>query len=108
MFNPPAAPHFVGSWERLVQIFKLSLYKVIGSRTLSDDICRTLVCKIESNMNSRHLTNVLSEFNDHLPLTPNQFLLGRASVNYPLGLFETQKITGSKLWKSAQELASHF
>ena len=108
VFNPPAAPHFGGSWERLVQIFKLSLYKVIGSRTLSDDILWTLVCEIESNMNSRPLTNVTSEINDPLPLTPNQFLLGRASVNYPPGLFETQKVTVSRSWKSAQELASHF
>ena len=108
VFNPPAAPHFGGSWERLVQIFKLSLYKVIGSRTLSDDILWTLVCEIESNMNSRPLTNVPSEINDPLPLTPNHFLLGRASLNYPPGLFESQKVTVSRSWKSAQELASHF
>ena len=108
VFNPPAAPHFGGSWERLVQIFKLSLYKVIGSRTLSDDILWTLVCEIESNMNSRPLTNVPIEINDPLPLTPNHFLLGRASVNYPPGLFETQMVTVSRSWKSAQELASHF
>ena len=108
VFNPPAAPHFGGSWERLVQIFKLSLYKVIGSRTLSDDILWTLVCEIESNMNSRPLTNVPSEINDPLPLTPNHFLLGRAPLNYPPGLFESQKVTVSRSWKSAQELASHF
>ena len=29
-FNPPTASHFGGIWERLVQFFKLSLYKVIG------------------------------------------------------------------------------
>ena len=68
----------------------------------------TLVCEIESNMNSRPLTNVPSEINDPLPLTPNHFLLGRASVNYPPGLFETQKVTVSRSWKSAQELALHF
>ena len=100
VFNPPAAPHFGGSWERLVQIFKLSLYKVIGSRNLSDDILGTLVCEIESNMNSRPLTNDPSETNDPLPLTPNHFLLGRASVKYPPGLFETQKVTVSRSWKS--------
>ncbi|XP_075256011.1 uncharacterized protein LOC142348522 [Convolutriloba macropyga] len=108
VFNPPAAPHFGRSWERLMQIFKLSLYKVIGSRTLSDDILWTLVCEIESNMNSRPLTNVPSEINDPLPLTPNHFLLGRSPLNYPPGLFESQKVTVSRSWKSAQELASHF
>ena len=108
VFNPPAAPHFGGSWERQVQIFKLSLYKVIGSRTLSDYILWTLVCEIETNMYSRRLTNDPSKINDPLSLTLNHFLLGRASVNYPPGTFETQKVTVSRSWKSAQELASHF
>ena len=37
MFIPPATPRFGGSEseERLLQIFKSSLYKVIGSRTLA-------------------------------------------------------------------------
>ena len=73
VFNPPAAPHFGGSWERLVQIFKLSLYKVIVSKTLSDDNLLTLVCEIQSNINSRPLTNDPKEINDPLPLTPNRF-----------------------------------
>ena len=107
-FNAPVAPHFGGSWERLVQIFKLSLHKVIGSGTLSDYILWTLLYEIESSMNSRLLTNVPSEINGPLPLTLNHFLLGRSSVNYPPGLFETQKVTVSRSWKSAEELASHL
>ena len=43
VFNPPAAPRFGGSWERIVQIFKLSQYKIIGFKMLSDDISLTLV-----------------------------------------------------------------
>ena len=53
-------PSFGENWERLVQIFELSLYKVIGSRNLSDDILWTQVCEIKSNMNSGPLTNVPS------------------------------------------------
>ena len=108
VFNPPAAPHFGESWKRLVQIFKLSLYNVYGSNTLSDDFLLTLVCEIDSNMNSRPLTNVPIEIKDPLLLTPHHFLLDRSSVNYPPGIFETQKVTVSVSRKSAQELASHF
>ena len=108
MFNAPAPPHFGGSWERLVQIFKLSLYKVIGSGTLSDYIFWTLLCGIESNMNSGPLTIVPIEINGPLLLMLNHFLLGRASINYPPGLFETQKVTVSRSWKSAEEPASHL
>ena len=81
---PPAAPHFDGKWERLVQIFKLSLYKVIGSRTLTDEILSTVSCEIEASMNYRPLTNVPYDINDPLPLTPNHFLLGRSSISLRL------------------------
>ena len=67
-----------------------------------------LVRENESNLNSRALTNALSEINDPLPLTPNHFLLGRASINYPPRLFETHKVIVSRSWKTALKLASHF
>ena len=70
MFKPPAALHFSGSRERLEQIIKLPLLKVIGSRTFSFDILWTLVCEIECNMNSRPLINVPKKINDPLALTP--------------------------------------
>ena len=107
-FNPPLAPHFGGSWERLIQVFKLSLYKVIGSRTLTHETLSTFTCEIESNMNSRPLTYTLSDINDPLPLTPNHFLLGRPTVNFPPGVFSERKITISKSWRTSQHLAEHF
>ena len=107
-FNPPAAPHFGGIWERLVQIFKLSLYKVIGSRTLTDEILNTVSCEIEASMNSRPLTKVPYDINDPLPLTPNHFLLGRSSVNLSPCVFIGKEKNLSKGWRSSQQIATHF
>ena len=44
-FNPPAVPLLGGSWERLVQFFKLSLYNFIGSQTLHDNTLNTFFAK---------------------------------------------------------------
>ena len=107
-FNPPAAPHFGGIWERLVQIFKLSLYKVSGSRTLTDEILCTVTCEMEANMNTRPLTNVPIDINDPLPLTPNHFLLGRSSVNLPPGVFIGDKRNISKACRTSQQIAADF
>ena len=107
-FNPPAGPHFGGNWERLVQILKLSLYKVIGSRTLTDEILCTVTCEIEANMNSRPLTNVPSDINDLLPLRPNHFLLGRSSVILPPGVFIGDEKNISKAGRTLQQIAAHF
>ena len=107
-FNPPSAPHFGGSWERLIRIFKDSFYKVIGPRTLSDETIATYTCEIEAFMNSRPLTTVSSDPADMEPLTPNHFLLGRSSPNLPPGLFTPRHITNKKTWKQAQLLAQHF
>ena len=86
-FNPPAVPNFGGIWERLVQIFKLSLYKIIGSRTLTEEILSTVSCEKEASMISRPLTNVPYDINDPLPPTPKYFLLGCSSKNLSLCVF---------------------
>ena len=91
-----------------MQIFKLSLYKVIGSRTLTDEILCTVTCEIEANMNSGHLTNVPNDINDPLPRTPNHLLLGRPSVNLPPGVFVGDKKNISKAWRKLQQIAAHF
>ena len=105
-FNPPLAPHFGGSWENLIQVFKLSLYKVIGSRTITNEILSAFNCEIEFNMNSRPLTNTSNYINDPLPLTLKHFLLGRPTFNFPPGVFSERKITISKSWRTSQHLAN--
>ena len=107
-FNPQAAQHFGGSGKRLVQIFKLSLYKIVASRALTDEILCAVTCKIETNMNSRPLKNAPSDINDSLPLTSNHFLLGRSSVNLPSVVFIGDVGKISKAWRTSQQKAAHF
>ena len=107
-FNPLAVPHFGGIWDRLVQIFKLSLYQVIGSQMPTEEILCTVTCEIEANMNSRPLTNVPRDINEPLPLTPNHFLLGRSSVNLPPAVFVGDEKIISKAWRTSQQIADLF
>ena len=62
--NPPSAPYNGGIWERFVRIFKLTLYNVIGSRNLTDEILNTVSCEMEASANSRSLANVPYDIND--------------------------------------------
>ncbi|XP_075264725.1 uncharacterized protein LOC142356827 [Convolutriloba macropyga] len=56
-FNPPAAPHFGGVWERLVKSFKKALYNVLGKQSLTEDRLRTVLCVVEQLMNNRPHTD---------------------------------------------------
>ena len=107
-FYPPVEPHFGGVWERLVQVFKLSVYKVIGSRTQTDDTLTTLTSEIEANMRWRPIANIPSDIIDPLPLTPIHFLPGRPSINIPPSIFTPTHITISKSWKTTQQLTTEF
>ena len=66
------------------------------------------VSNVETNMNSRPLTNVPSDINEPLPLTPNHFLQGRSSLNLPPGVFVGDEKNISKAWRTSQEIAAHF
>ncbi len=82
-FNPPAAPHHGGSWERLLRSVKCVLYAILGSRKLHDELLLTAFCLVEQTQNARPLVPVSSDPNDLDALTPNPFLLGRSSFSLP-------------------------
>ncbi len=59
------------------------MYSVLGSRRLTDEVLTTTVAIVEQVLNARPLTAVSADLEDLEALTPNHFLLGRASVSLP-------------------------
>ena len=94
VFNPPGAPHFGGSWERLSKLFKLSLISLSvckhGMITPSFAKSNNLVCKIKFSMSLRPLSNVPADITDPFLLSRNHFFLGRPSNNVPPLQFSEQ------------------
>ncbi|XP_062535270.1 uncharacterized protein LOC134204460 [Armigeres subalbatus] len=74
-FNPPAAPHMGGAWERLVRTVKSTLETISVSRTPNEETFQTLLTEVEGIINSRPLTFVPLETEDDEALTPNHFLM---------------------------------
>lgn len=74
-FNPPAAAHYGGVWERLIRTLKRILFSVTKQQTLDDESLLTVMCEVEMILNSRPLTTISDDPNDLEPLTPNQLLL---------------------------------
>ena len=82
-FNPPAAPHHGGSWERLVRSCKRVFYAILGNRRLTDEVLNTTFILVEQSLNARPITPVSADPNELDALTPNHFLLGRSTCNLP-------------------------
>ena len=103
-FNPPAAPHFGGVWERLVRSCKKALYNVLGKQKLTEDRLRTVLCVVEQIVNNRPLTDVSGDVTDLQPLTPNHFLMGQISVNWPSSLFSGTEASYRKLFRDQSSI----
>ncbi len=54
-FSPERAPHFGGLWEAAVKSAKYHLKRVIGAQKLDYEEFSTVLCQVESCMNSRPL-----------------------------------------------------
>ncbi|XP_037813637.1 uncharacterized protein LOC119604840 [Lucilia sericata] len=90
-FNPPAAPHMGGAWERLVRTVKTILYAMCPAFKFNDESLKSAFCEIEFIINSRPLTFVALDSAEDDPLTPNHLLLGSAD-GWPKGVI-TEIIT---------------
>ena len=108
-WNPPAAPHFGGVWERLVGSVKRALSVVLGGHVVTDEVLATVFCEVENMVNSRPITHVPDEYDGHnlTALTPNHFLLGKNNTALAPGDFRDD-MTSRKRWRRAQALADHL
>ena len=107
-FNPPGASHYGGTWERLIRSIRKHLKSVCNEQILTDESLSTLMCEIESILNSRPLTTVSNDRYDLEPLTPNHLLLLKPNESLPPGVFDKRDSYSRKQWRQVQYLANVF
>ncbi|XP_070075707.1 uncharacterized protein [Drosophila takahashii] len=105
-FNPPAAPHMGGAWERMVRSIKTVLYKISPHQKFSDESLRTAMLEIELTVNSRPLTFVSLDHDDQEALTPNHFLLGSSNGTKPF--CDPERIYYRWCLRQSEQFANHF
>ena len=106
-FNPPAASHMGGIWERMIRSVRKVLTSIVKEQTMNDETLSTVMCEAEAVVNSRPITSVSDDHKDCGPLTPNHLLTLRGSTSLPAGSFELRDIYRRR-WRQAQYLADLF
>lgn len=109
-FNTPASSHMGGSWERMIRTIRSILNGILGSNrpNLNNDELNTLMCEVESVLNSRPLT-AIDQSNTLEPLTPNHLLtLKPKCLLPPPGEFSPSDMYVRKRWRHIQFLAEEF
>ena len=106
-WNPPAAPHFGGVFERMIRSAKRAVNAVLGNADVKDEELLTVFTGVESLMNSRPLTQSSSDPNDEPVLTPNHFLVGHMGGELAPENVDTTKFNPRRRWRRVQELIRH-
>lgn len=101
IFNPPAGSHFGGVWERCIRTVRKVMTALLNQQTLDDEGLVTLMCEVESIINSRPSTKV---FEDMEALTPNHLLLLRSGSLLPPGIFNKDDLYSRRRWRQVQYL----
>jgi hypothetical protein len=107
-FNPLAASHFGGVWERMVRSAKTALNAVLGNQRLTVKILQTALTLVENILNSHNVTPMNEDLSDPECLTPNHLLLGRACPNLPPDVFTEKDLSAKPKWRITQALAEQW
>ncbi len=110
-WNPPAASHMGGAWERQIRTVRSILSSLIRDygHALNDESLRTLMTEVECMVNSRPLTFPSSDTRDLQPLTPNHILTMKSKVVMPPpGEFQKGDVYLRRRWRRVQYLANIF
>ena len=107
-FNPPAAPHMGGVWERLVRSVKEVMTGLMKHQVLTDQQLLTLLTEVEGIINSRPLTHVSEDPKDIEALTPNHILLGKHRNWTSLRDIDEKDVTSRRKYRQVQAFAKIF
>ena len=108
IFNPPGAPHFGGLWESAVKSIKYHLRRMIGEQTLTFIEYSTLLCRIESILNSRPLLPLSDDITDIEQLTPSLLVSQRSSYFIPEPNLREKNVSVNKRYELISQLTQHF
>jgi hypothetical protein len=108
-FSAPLAPHWGGSWERMVRSVKSSLKSTLRNRRATLEEFRTVLLNSEAVVNSRPLTLVSDDPNDPLVISPSHLNIGRSLMSLPDNLAKDQRHdTVAVMWHERQRLHQEF
>ena len=108
IFNPPLGSHHGGVWERCIRTVRKILLALLKQQTVDDECLTTVMCEVESIMNSRPLTKVSDDPSDLEALTPNHLLLLQPGPSLPPGIFRETDLYCRRRWRQAQYLSDVF
>ena len=110
-FIIPAALWWGGFYERMIQLVKRSLRKVLNNRHISFEELRTILLEIELFINDRPLTYVHDTEVDE-PITPNRLLFGRNLIYFgkasTISEYDGTQETISRRHKHVKGVLLHF
>ena len=108
LFNPPAASHMGGAWERMIRSIRRILKAILKEKLVNDEVLSTIMAEAVNIINSRPLTRNSDSHLDDQPLTPNHLLHLRPSSGLSQGIFSKDDLLCRRTWRQAQYLADIF
>ena len=107
LFNPPAASHMGGVWERQIRTVRRILFTIMTEQVPTSEMLTTLLVVAEGIINNRPLTPASDDPTDLEPLTSDHLLIHRPA-RVPPGLFSKEDLHCRKKWHQVQYLADVF